>query len=165
MSGLLSGSWPEPRKLLAIGLLGVTFTACSSSTGPDPSEASYSGVFDPPRLALATENCDRFLTGATLILGDDTGVQNEFAAGYFELSVDLTDDCSPGGGETSTWREVISGEYAFTDSTLVFGSPLTSFPEFSATFDEQFVRLELPPHQAWPALTSVTIELGPREPL
>lgn len=165
MIGLLYGPWPGHRRVLAIGLLVATFSACSSSTGPDPSRASYSGVFDPPYLALATENCDRFLTGATLILGDDTGVQNEFAAGYFELSVDLTDDCSRGGGETNTWREVISGEYNFVESTLVFGSPLTTFSEFSGTFDEQFVRLELPPRQEWPALTSVTLELGPREPL
>lgn len=156
----------RPAVLLLV-LLAWAVAACGSATDPDdPSDASYSGQFDPPLLALATEECDRFLTDATLFLSDQESSQSFLGEKVFELSVGLEEDCTRGDGEITQSRRVLTGEYlAVEDGTLLFGAPLTSFPEFRGTFDGEFVELELPDDQAWPALGEVSVELGPRTAL
>lgn len=166
MLNLLSESGIRNPVALLIPLLATLTVSCSSATEP-PADSSYSGEFDPPLLALATHDCDRFLTGATLLLADTEPMSNlDFGDGDFDRTVNLTEDCSRSGGEVSSLKDVISGEYVISDTTVLFGSPsITSFPDFRATFDAEFLRLDLPSDDAWPELTSATLELGPRQPL
>jgi hypothetical protein len=141
-------------KAAAIATL-VAIASCNSSTGPpDPSGASYSRAFDPPRIVMATENCDRLLTYGILSLGE----------GDFDLSVNLIDDCSRGGGGHDFWEVLILGQYTVRDTLLSFNPEVGKTPPFSGTFDAEYVRLELPPRPDSLSILPISLELGPRAP-
>lgn len=129
--------------------------ACRSSTGPpDPGGASYSVVYDPPRVVFATVNCDRSIPYAIISLG----------RGDFGLSINIIEDCSRSGGGFSFGEVLILGSYSVRDTTLSFVPEEARTPPFSGSFDASYVRITVPARTDSLAATPILVELGPRQP-
>jgi hypothetical protein len=141
---------------IAVILVAVS-TSCGTSTQPyDPGDASYSVVYTPARIVYATVNCDRYLSYGILSLGRRRS--------SFELSVNLTEDCTRAGGRWSYWEVLMFGHYAIADTVLTFTPDSARTPAFSGTFDAAYVRLTLPPRSDSLAPVPIPMQLGPRMP-
>jgi hypothetical protein len=143
---------------LVLAAVAVAVTAsCESSTAPpDPGDASYSVALTPAPIIYATVTCDRYLSYAILSLGR----RNR----GFDLSINVMNDCTRGGG-TWTYGEVYtSGHYTMTDSVLTFTPDPGRMPPFTGTFDATYVRIILPVRSDSLALAPIPLQLGPKMP-
>ena len=146
------------RDLLTGALLVLGNLSCDHTTTgpPDPGDATYPLVYDPPRLVYSTANCDRFLTHAVTSLGR----RNH----DFDLSINVTQDCSRAGGGFAYWEVLILGHYSVVDTMITFKPASSLTLQFTGTFDANYIRLTLPPRPDSLAPSSLALELGPKIP-
>jgi hypothetical protein len=133
----------------------VAFLIIGCSTGPDEQSVpgTYSVSYEPPLLASAAENCDRLIPNAILSLNE---------LGDFDLSIDVVDDCSRGGGGPTPSQIQIAGHYTRQVARLSFTPSNGTAPLFTGTLEGDFVRLNLPPAVGI-AIIDVELRVGPRE--
>ena len=142
---------------LLAGFLGGSCGGDSTGIFPlDPGDASYSTVYDPPRIVGTSPQCDRLMTYAIMSLG------RRFHT--FELSINLIDNCSRSGGGYTYWESLILGDYTSTGGQFVLIPDTTRMPRFAGTFDGTYVRFTLPANPDSLAPTPVEMQLGPRQP-
>ena len=111
--------------------------ALACGTEPPPPlvpDGTYADFYDPGHLIYATLNCDRLLTHALFALG----------SGDFELSINITNDCTRVGAGYGFGEVLILGTYTRVDSTLTLTPDEASTSPFTGTFDRDSVRLMLP---------------------
>lgn len=111
---------------------------------------SYADGFSPGILIYATVNCDRRLTHAVLSMN---------RLGDFDLSINITDDCSRSGGGYGYGEVLILGSYTWADSNLHFTPEAGGTGPFPGTFDSDSVRLTLPPRTDSLAATQIQLHL------
>jgi hypothetical protein len=145
-----------PAALLAAAVAAATIS-CDSGTAPgDPGDASYSVAPDPAPIIHATAICDRYLSYAILSLGRRVR--------EFSLSINIMNDCTPGGGIWTYGEVYIEGDYAIAATALTFTPEPGRTPPFAGSFDGAFVRLTLPPRADSLGATPIPVQLGPRMP-
>jgi len=150
-----------PKALtLSLGVVTLFGVSCGGeSTGiwpPDPGDASYAVVYDPPRVVGSTAACDRLMTHAVMALG------RRFHK--FELSINFIDNCSASGRGYTYWESFIEGDYTSTGREFVLIPDTTRMPRFPGTFDGTYVRFTLPANPDSLAPTPQAMQLGPRMP-
>jgi hypothetical protein len=109
-------------------LLGMALAlgACSTEPNTRPFRAEYADGYEPPLVLSATEACDRTVTHVLLEIGDE---------GFFELSTNVQDDCTRGGGGFTGGEVYRTGTYARQGATLSFTSDGSPAPEFTGTLE------------------------------
>ena len=128
----------------------------AACTDPDEGlQGSYSVAYDPPRLTSATLECDRLLTYLILDMNDQ---------GDFDLSFNVVDDCTRGGGGYSDSGVTMVGTYSREWQALSFTPEPASAPVFSGTVEGDYVRLVIPPSLGNLAPTEIEVRAGPRHP-
>ena len=137
-----------PFWLILAALASVT---CSTEAEPmlKPGDA-YADDFSPGVLIYATVNCDRRLTHAVLSMNH---------LGDFDLSINITDDCSRSSGGYAYGEVLILGRYTWADSSLHFTPEAGGTGPFPGTFDSDSVRLTLPPRTDSLAATQFQLHL------
>ena len=145
------------RLILSTAILYMLALGCGQEPEPpDPGDAVYAADFTPGRLVYATVSCDRFLTHAILSLSRRVH--------SFDLSVNLTDDCSRSGGGFAFGQVLVLGTYAATDTLVSFTPTSGATPPFTAGFDGTYMRVTLPARSDSLAATPIMLQLGPRQP-
>jgi hypothetical protein len=140
----------------ALGILpvaGLLLGACGTEPDEPELQGSYSVAYDPARLTSATPNCDRLLTYTILSMNEQ---------GDFDLSFNVIDDCSRGGGGYSYFGVLKLGTYTRHGSELAFTPDSATYPAFTGLIDGEFVRITLPPAIGNLAPVDVDIRAGPR---
>jgi hypothetical protein len=100
--------------------------ACGTEPNERPLRAEYADGYEPPLVLSATASCDHTLTHVLLVLGDE---------GSFELSTNVQDDCTRGGGGFSFAEVFRTGRYARLDAALSFTSDGSPAPEFTGRLE------------------------------
>lgn len=145
------------RPLLSTAFLLCGVLACDDGMAPpDPGGASYSAEFDPGSIIYATINCDRLMTHAILSLG---GPRTR----GFDLSINITEDCTHAGGGYTYWEVLILGHYAVEGDELTFTPDSGSTPSFTGTYDFSHVSVTLPVHGGL-SVVPVDVVLGSKSP-
>jgi hypothetical protein len=80
----------------------VGLTACGTEPDQRLFEGTYAAVYEPPQLISATSTCDRLVSHVLLSVN---------ALGDFDLSINVTDDCSRTGGGFAFFEVLKVGKY------------------------------------------------------
>jgi hypothetical protein len=139
----------------------VAASLVNCGTEPDLPQLQ-SGKYDAsyyPNLPVTnrTPSCDRLLSRALLVIGTDH---------FFELSVNVIDDCTRSGGGFSYFDLGLSGGY-YVDGpqgTEVTFLPNKDAPAFPGTVAGEYFTVWLPPELGL-GPSPVEVRAGPRESL
>jgi len=141
------------RRAIALAVFGTV--ACA--TGPEPPQAAgtYSRDFAPPQVIHATATCDRLLTYAVLSMN---------RLGDFDLSINITNDCTPAGAGYSYGEVLILGKYARAGTSLQFTPNPGNTGPFSGSLSADTAYVTLPARPDSLAATSLDLQLPRRAP-
>ena len=139
-------------------LVATTSLLVGCGTNPEERllEGTYAAAIDPPLVGYATLNCDRLIPHVSLAVNTQGG---------FDLSIDVTDDCSRAGGGISPFEVLKLGTYARVGPTLSFTPDGEAGPTFTGHIEGQYVRLTLPAEFEGLAPNDLELRIGPRSPL
>lgn len=128
MATQLSGSL---RTLVILSLV------CGCGTEPEvrPLEGTYAAAYDPGVVGYATETCDRLISHVVLSLTTQ---------GTFDLSINVVDDCSRGGGGVSSFEVLEPGTYSRLGPTLSLTLEGETTAALTGQLIDEYMRLTLP---------------------
>ena len=138
------------RVLLPSLFLGLG--GCGTDADEDLLEGVYTAEYEPPRLISTSLGCSRLISRAFLGVSD---------RGDFDLSINVIDDCSAGGGDFSFFEVLRLGTY-FRQGTALEFRPQSGSDVFGGTLEGEFIRLRLPPSFGQLATEELEFLVGPR---
>jgi hypothetical protein len=138
----------------------VVLASCGTApTLPEARPAQYTATFLLGLTAGMREGCVRYVNNARLAL-------DASAAGSFDLSIGIAQDCTRGGGGGITaWEARVVGQYRPFAGSLRFMPADQDTPDFIGRHTNGTLRLVLPIRTDSLAFVPVTAELGTPAPL
>jgi hypothetical protein len=116
---------PPLSSVILLGAVVALLAGCGTEPESPPFQ-TYAVSYVPGSLVGATEQCDHLVTHVVLEVGDD---------GNFELSANVQDDCTRGGGGFTDGEVFRIGTFTRQGGTLSFTSQGAAAPEFSGQLD------------------------------
>jgi hypothetical protein len=147
------------------GYVGLVVAALACGTEPIELASRYSvstvNGKQPPQLVGATVECDVNVGGGNLTVGSGFDPSVPVAPDYFELWLNVLQDCSRGGGSTDEASYGYTGTIAAEGRRVVFTTARGGAPY---TFEGQATgsgRIGVSVPLLVPAAEAVTVELAP----